>query len=244
VSPETLGVIESYWSVRLGADLASLAPDEVHVLEHSSAFAGYNGVYAWRRGDTMVILAPASLVQRVRSACADTPIDRAFDAEFVSSAVGSGVERVVGPAWLGYAGLEEARPVDAAGVRLLEPADRSSVRGLAAAVGEEAWEHGGIDVDSHPIFGAHSNGSLVAAASYRSAGERVLHVGVVTHPAHRMRGLGRAVASAATSHGLATGAVMQWQTLLENAPSLRVGEALGYQTYCQTIAVRLLPPVG
>jgi GNAT superfamily N-acetyltransferase len=244
VSPETLSVIESYWSARLGADLASLTPDEIHVREQSSAFAGYDGIYAWRRGDMMVILVPAALVGRLRSACADTPIDQAFDAAFVSSAVDSGVERVVGPTWLGYAGLDEVRPVDAAGVRLLEPTDRSSLRGLAAAVGEEAWEHGGIDVDSAPIFGAYANGSLVAAATYRSVGERVLHVGVVTHPAHRMRGLGRAVASAATSHGLATGEVMQWQTLFDNTPSLRVGAALGYQAYCQTIAVRLLRPVG
>ena len=53
-------------------------------------------------------------------------------------------------------------------------------------------------------------------------GDRLLHVGIVTHPAFRGRGYGTAVVSAMTADGLADGRVVQYRTLQANLPSVAV----------------------
>jgi GNAT superfamily N-acetyltransferase len=102
------------------------------------------------------------------------------------------------------------------------------------------WDHGGnIYPVKHPTFAVFDGAEIVAAASYDYQEEWIRHVGFITHPAHRGRGYGRAVGSAITAYGLGEGGVMQWQTLNANVPSFRVGQALGYKPWVETIAVRL-----
>ena len=65
------------------------------------------------------------------------------------------------------------------------------------------------------------------------------HIGVVTHPAYRGRGYGRAAVSAATARGLEAGFIVLYQTLLANAPSVALATELGYQPYATHLAVQL-----
>jgi RimJ/RimL family protein N-acetyltransferase len=64
----------------------------------------------------------------------------------------------------------------------------------------------------------------------------------VTHPGDRGRGYGKAVVSAMSAHGLATGGVLQYRTLQANLPSVGIAQALGFQRFALTLAVRLTPP--
>jgi GNAT superfamily N-acetyltransferase len=162
-----------------------------------------------------------------------------LDADLLSSILGADVERFVGPAAIAYADAADFVPADERGTRLLGPDDEAALRALAEASGETSWEHSGIEFDRAPVFGCFAAGELAAAASYEVLGGTVAHVGFVTHPAHRGRGLGRAVASAATGQALAAGLIAQWQTLESNAPSTAVGRALGFRPYCRTLAIRL-----
>jgi len=85
---------------------------------------------------------------------------------------------------------------------------------------------------------------VVAVARYRPAWEEAVSIGVVTHPAYRGRGYGRAVVSAATAQALEAGFIVLYQTLLANAPSANapsvdLATGLGYQPYATHLAVRL-----
>lgn len=239
MSPETRAVVSAHWRRRLGVDIDSLNVGEVRVRAHSAELAEYDGVYACEREGAMLVSAPPRLVRGLAARLKRVRPIEAFEPAFMASLLREAADRVIGPAWLGYAGRDEATALDAPGVRLMAGEDEPSLRALADAVGAEAWEHVGIAPGQEPIFGAFSGTELVAIASYRTAGRGVLHLGFVTHPSHRGKGHGRSVAAAATSHGLGTGAVMQWQTLVANEPSLRVASALGYEPYCRTIAIRL-----
>ncbi len=239
-SAATLRMIDEFWAERLGCTPGELYAQTVIVREHHGSLAGYHGVYAYRRdGGACIVSAPADYVARLRGALAALTPERAFDVEALAGALGDEVERVVGPARIAYADSGDFRRADDDAVRLLVAGDDAALRGLAASCGETAWEHGGIEFGRAPVFGAFERGGLLAAASYTPWGDHILHAGVVAHPVHRGRGLGRAVASAASAHGLASGRVMQWQTLESNTPSMAIGRALGYQPYCRTIAVRL-----
>jgi GNAT superfamily N-acetyltransferase len=124
------------------------------------------------------------------------------------------------------------------GVRLLGEADRSALDALRLAAGPTAWEHSAVDPDRPPVFGRFAGGALVAAATLEDAGEPVSSVGVLTHPGHRGRGHGRAVAAAATRAALDAGSVAHYQTLDANAPSVAIARALGFGRDATTLAVR------
>ncbi|MGH3331060.1 MAG: GNAT family N-acetyltransferase [Nocardioidaceae bacterium] len=63
-------------------------------------------------------------------------------------------------------------------------------------------------------------------------------VGVVVHPAHRGRGLGREVGRAATSYAVAHHGIARWRALVTNAPSREAAARLGFEPYCLQLAVR------
>lgn len=201
--------------------------------------ASYRGVYAWLHGDACVVSTPANLVRRMAVALRGRGVAQMLDASLFTSILGDDIERFVGPAAIAYADATDFVPSDERSARLLGAADDGALRALAEASGETAWEHSGIEFGRVPVFGCLAGAELVAAASYEVLGGTIAHVGFVTHPAHRGRGLGRAVASAATAHGLAAGLIAQWQTLESNAPSMAVQRELGFQPYCRTLAIRL-----
>jgi predicted GNAT family acetyltransferase len=125
------------------------------------------------------------------------------------------------------------------GVRALTPEDEAALRSLADACEVEAWERAGIAFDEPNVLGCFVDARLVAAARYRPAWGQTAHIGVVTHPAYRGRGYGRAVVSAATAQGLEAGFIVLYQTLVANAPSVALATGLGYQSYATHLAVRL-----
>jgi GNAT superfamily N-acetyltransferase len=121
------------------------------------------------------------------------------------------VDQVIGPAWLGYADRSDLRPAPTLGTRLLTDQDLPELQRLAAACGPVAWEHSGIDPARSPVFGCFAGDRLAAAGMLERWGDRLLHVGVVTHPGYRGCGYGKAVVSAMSTYGLATGGVMQYR---------------------------------
>ena len=65
-----------------------------------------------------------------------------------------------------------------------------------------------------------------------------MDLGVITHPAGRGKGYGRAVVSAMTAHTVRAGKVPQVQTLQANLAAIALAEALGYEQVYSSIALR------
>lgn len=147
-------------------------------------------------------------------------------------------ERVVGPAFIGYRDAALDPGCDEAGARLLDGADAGAVAELRAACEPIAWEHGGPHDDTATAVGVFAGATLAALASYRIWGERIAHISIVTHPAHRGRGLGKAAVSAMSRIALARGLIAQYRTLCANTPSIAIAHALGFQRYATTLSIR------
>lgn len=234
--------IDAHWSAQLGCAPAALHTPGLTVLPHSTARRGWNGVYAIRNGEAAVVAVPEPLLDRARHKLRGMPADEAVTTFTLNRIFGAIAERFVGPAWIGYADAASFRPAPAADtdeVRQLGDGDSDDVVRLSEACDETEWEHSGIDPRRRPIFALYRGPEIAAATSWEALSNGLLHVGVIAHPAHRQRGYGRAVASAITAHGISQGAVMQWQTLADNAPSLAIGKSLGYRHRYRTVAVRL-----
>jgi GNAT superfamily N-acetyltransferase len=239
LAPHTRESITRQVAQQLGCQPADVVTPGVRVVSHGAWLADYRGVYAWVMGAAAIVSVPSDWVATVgQAALPDTPED-ALDAAFWHTVLGPVVERIVGPAYQSYVDTAAFQPAPDVGARLLGVADRPALERLAAACDPVEWEHSAITAEQTPIFGLERTGALVAAAAYKEKGPGVVTVGVITHPAFRRAGYGRAAVSALTAYGLEQGVVCHYQTLRANAGSLAIARALGYQDLASTMAIRL-----
>jgi GNAT superfamily N-acetyltransferase len=229
----------AFWAAHLGCGRAQLAQPGTAVVRNGPKLAGYRGATVVFRPPACVVAVPHDWYELAAGRLGRRPAASVFDITLLREVFGSAVDQVIGPAWLGYADTGDFTPAPTMGTRLLTDQDLPALRRLADACGPTAWEHSGIRPGSSPVFGCHAGGTLAAAGMLEPWGDRLLHVGIVTHPAHRGRGYGKAVVSAMTAHGLAAGGVVQYRTLEANLASVGIARALGFQRFAQTLAVRL-----
>lgn len=210
------------------------------VLPHGPALADYRGIYLQSFGHAPVITTPIPLLHEFGSKLAAAALkELTADARW-STLLGGALDRVIGPAWIGYA---DAGTLRSSGLRVLTRVltseDTHALRALQHSCTLTEWEHGGSSLGEHPLIGAFEGRGLVAVAGYEIWGERIAHLAVLTHPLHRGRGLGRAVVGHLSALVLQRGLVPQYRTLAANMPSRGVAEALGFQPYAISLAVRL-----
>jgi GNAT superfamily N-acetyltransferase len=240
----SLEAVLAFWAARLGCDRAQLARPGTSVVRNGPDLAGYRGVTVVLRPPACVVAVPHDWYELAAGRLGRRPAAAVFDIGLLREVFGSAVDRVIGPAWLGYADRSDFTPAPTMGTRPLTDRDLPALRRLADACGPTAWEHSGIRPGSASVFGCHAGGTLAAAGMLEPWGARLLHVGIVTHPAFRGRGYGKAVVSAMTAHGLAAGGVVQYRTLEANLASVGIARTLGFQRFARTLAVRLTRPPG
>lgn len=200
---------------------------------------GWAGIV--RIGDAAVVTAPDA-----RSAEALGEAARILSYEELTDPVRLGVTLsgtapvldVLGPASLCYPDGGRDTFVPAPGpVEQVAAGDRSALKALLAAVGQDDADESGLDEISSPAFLLVDGGVAVAAAGYLSWPRSVAHLCVLVAPNHRRRGLARIVASAAVSHALDAGLLPQWRA--RPYPSRRVAAALGFRELGAQLSVRM-----
>jgi GNAT superfamily N-acetyltransferase len=197
-------------------------------------------VWLFHHHASLCLSVPPDSVDDLRVAVREFTVERLFSEAGIRALLGARIGHIVGPAYQGYVEQAQFRSAARPGVRALAPADQKVLRQLAAACEGDAWEHSGIAFDEPNVFGCFADDQLVAAARHRPEWDEAAHIGVVTHPAYRGRGYGRAVVSAATARGLAAGFIVLYQTLLANTASVALATGLGYRRYATHLAVRLV----
>jgi len=234
--------VTAYWATHLGCLPAQLSRAGTTVVRNGPDLADHRGATVVHHPPACVVAVPHDWYEPITLSLARRPAATVFDPELLRQVFGSAVDRIVGPAWLGYADTSDFRPAPTRGTRRLTGQDLPALGRLAAACQPTAWDHSGLDPRRPPIYGCYAGSTLAAAGTLQPWGERLLHVGIVTHPAHRGRGYGKAVVSAMTADGLATGGVVQYRTLDANLPSVAIAHKLGFQRFARTLAVRLIAP--
>ena len=241
----TVNAVDRYWAAWLGCTPGSLRPAMTAVIEHGPGLADYDGTFVLLAGGAPVISLPrarlGALEARARHWCGEQvrapgELARAHEPHVE-------VARVVGPAWVGYADAgtliaPPAMPTPGSRSRLLTSADAPMLAELRRACDAEEWEHGGHALEDGTAAGAFVDERLVALAGYTRWGDRLAHLSVVTHPAWRGHGFGRAAVAHVAAHALDRGLVAQYRTLEANAASRGLGTALGFLPLLTTVAAR------
>lgn len=238
LSQATLAAVDHYWAAFFGCAPAILAVPATTVVPHTG-IGDYHGLFLFRRGETLIISAPLARLEQDRAALGVFPATLLDDLPTLQARIAAPIERVVGPAFVGYADAATFRPESAEGTRLLTADDRQRCERFRRACSALEWEHGGSELGEQPVVGYCLGDEIVALSGFELWGERIAHIAVVTHPAFRGQGYGGKVVNAIAALALERGLIPQYRTLMSNTPSIKIGAALGFVQYGETLAVRL-----
>ncbi|WP_329360255.1 GNAT family N-acetyltransferase [Streptomyces sp. NBC_01483] len=177
-------------------------------------------------GSAIVTVPSEGAAVIVRDALASLPVEDVVDGAVVRELLP--VTRVLGPATLAYASPEGFRPAEAGALTVEQlPSGDLELRLLEQAAGHEDAGEAALDEITSSVFVVREHGQVVAAAGYRAWPGRAAHIGVLTAPQARGRGLARVTGSAAVAHALAAGLLPQWRA--RPLASRRVAAVLGFQ---------------
>jgi GNAT superfamily N-acetyltransferase len=231
--------IDEYWSASFACAVDALRPARAVVVPFA-AHNPYNGVYAMSFGAEPIISVPGSRVDEL------TPLLRSWTShtlhhpERALASLGEPAQTVIGPAWVGYAdaGTFHADALRQR-ARLLDADDAPAVETLRQSCPVHEWDHGGTQqIGDNTVAGSFADDVLVALAGYEMWGDRLAHLSVVTHPAHRGLGHGRSAVALIARHALEQGHVLQYRALESNTASRRVADALGFEHWATSLAIR------
>jgi GNAT superfamily N-acetyltransferase len=226
-------IADRYWAGHLNCPPAELFSRPLHIVTHGEELQGYRGALALFRDGAATVPIPPDRAEELRGLLVG--LESGCTPEQFAAALTPVATLVLGPAYVGY--TTDIRGDDAL-ARSLSEEDAASVESLRLACGEEEWGHGGSSLDV-PCSGVFCDGQLAALAGYETWGGTIAHLCIVTHPGFRGRGFGKSAVAHLARRALADGLLAQYRTLDANAPSIRIAEALGFQRYATSMAVRL-----
>lgn len=245
LSAATQDAIDRWIDDRFEGAFSDIADDDYELIPHGERLATYHGVYVWRMGQKTLVSLPTDMRTVVSGAVAhalDDDGSQLTNPAFWRAALGKQIERIVGPSYQGFVDTASFQPTDEQDARPLTPDDQPALQRFIAACPPDDWRDSAIAPDHDPIIGLEREGVLIALASAPLDGPAdvgVRSVGVVTLPAWRGKGAGLAAVSTLTARCLASGAILHYQTLSANLPSVAIARRLGYEEVATALAVRL-----
>lgn len=143
-----------------------------------------------------------------------------------------------------YLDPQKFQPVEHSGVRPLTESDSLALTDLHRDCSPEDQQLSEVNIDHPAVFGCFLNDNLAAVASLIFQGDEIADVGVLTHPAYRGQGLGKAVVSAVCRWGLEHDRILQYWRLCTNRPSVKLADRLNFTLYAthQILRYTGLPP--
>lgn len=176
-------------------------------------------------GDSAVVVTPQKWPPLLDRLVGSTAVPATLtDPRYVEDVIGP-LESSLGPADLQYGTVRAARSADVRGP--LPLSDPLVERVLASAPRADRSEAGFEDDRMEAIFVALEGEQPLAASGYGRWPDGIAHMGVVTTPAARRRGLGRKASLAGAGHATDQGLLVQWRSLWSNDASRQLGQTLG-----------------
>ena len=233
--------VNAWWAARLRLPPAALRTGGIWVMPGS----GHIAVMAVT-GARPLGYGPAQALPVLRQVMSAVPAGPLAEGRFpggplasaarAAAALGFRPGAAIGPAWHGYVTAASLIRDRSPAVRPLSPADLP----LLSRLREQAppGERDESGTTGLPAYGYLDGGALLAVACL-GLWHEMPTLGVLTHPAHRRRGLARAVVVAAAQAGLDRRAVVQYRAWRGNAASIAVARHTGFAYYCDGLVIDL-----
>jgi GNAT superfamily N-acetyltransferase len=239
LSPETLRIVDDFWAADLGCSRAMLRSSRAIAVPHPAKYSDWSGIFILLVGTAPIISLPRALYSSLHTQAQSWLASEALDATFLRSVLGGSVDKIIGPAFIGYTDHRSAPSAEASRARLLREDDGENVAGLRAACDPADWRQGGREHGDNPAVGCFANEELVAMAGYEIWAGAIAQISIVTHPSYRRRGFGRTAVSRLIDIVFERRLVPQYRTLHSNQASMKIASALGFVPYGTTMTVHL-----
>lgn len=228
--------VQGWWADLFGCGKAQLWQG-LSVTKHAG-LTGYEGIFVAHRSTGCHVSLPSWVDARTRESLSQQGMSRITDPDFWMQLPETAALSVIGPSVHSYTdGASWIAPTKSATDAVIE-APRDQLEGLRFAMDPADWGEGGFADGASRFFALRVAGEVVAAANLTEFLDGPADIGVVVHPEFRGRGLGLAVAAAATSYALEEVGVARWRARVTNAPSRAMAAALGFEDYCHQMAIR------
>lgn len=237
---DLLAAVDAEWCAGLGCPPERLHRPGVHLTPGGKALAGYEHVYLARLGPVVLVYCPPDQVEAALKVLWGLAPDEVFSPEGAARLGGDRTVQVLGPSRHAFLDQDHFRPADGTGGERLA-ADDPDLFDLRRACGEAEWGEAGFGVQpgEDPLYGIRQADHLVAAGNLTSYRGHPADVGVLTHPAHRGRGLGRSLVSRMVEDALVTTEIVRYRALVSNTASLSVAARLGFVPRGENLVARL-----
>jgi GNAT superfamily N-acetyltransferase len=234
-------IADAWWCRDFACPPDGLRPTNTHVQVHAGDLTGKPGIWILLVGQFPLVSLPPAYAGLLDPRAKNWTQGTVMDAVALMNELhGVPVERIIGPAFIGYTTVTSFIPSSLPTARALTSTDGQSVDALRASCTPQEWEHGGSTLGDMPTFGAfNESGELAALAGYKVWGGTIAHLFVVSRPDARGRGYATAAVTATTHAAFQHGLLPQYRTLVSNAPSMRIASKLGFQQYGYSVYVRM-----
>jgi GNAT superfamily N-acetyltransferase len=227
----TVSALSDYYTDLFGIDHAALWQG-ITVRSHTGRLHDYEGYYVAWRGDGVHVSMPPSGGSEVTRDLSTATVETLQKPDFWREFAASRGLQVIGPSTHAYLDRDPG-PID--GVTI--PHDHD-LRSLREAVDEADWVESGWNDQPPHIFGLYEEDVLVAAANLNPFHQHPRDIGVVVARGMRGLGLSKRVAQQAASFAIRTHGFARWGTRNSNAASLAASRRLGFERWCDQLAVR------
>jgi Acetyltransferase (GNAT) family len=225
--------VEHWWAEVLQVPVAAMRAGGVFALGH----VNHAGVVAVEGAAAPLVYGPAEMLPALHAAVRASGGGLA-EGQYFAAALAPRANRVLGPAWYGYATAQTLGLAPSRAVRPLRERDLTLLAGLHGQTPPAEREESGTT--GLPAFGYLDDGELQAVACL-GMWHGMPTIGVLTHPRARGRGLAGLVVTAAAREGLNRRAVVQYRAWQRNTASVAVAVRCGFTHYCDGIIIDLLP---
>jgi RimJ/RimL family protein N-acetyltransferase len=230
-------ILSEYWTEELGSPIDQPS-GSVTVCAHGT-LAGYNGIIAFRKNDACIVSTPPSLVEEFETIVHRQTCDTVWSSDFFEKALGHRIDRIVGPGWLGEIDPEHFTPCHNQNTHEIQPSEWLLFDTFMAECPPENRDVSSLESGRTPTVGVFMDGKIAAACGYELKNNKVAHIGILTHPEYRGRGLAKQAISAMTDFALTQPIGIQYWTLIGNTSSVSAAKSVGFHQFAETIAVRL-----
>ena len=121
------------------------------------------------------------------------------------------------------------RPFRLPGVRCLGGTDRNALTRFVSECPPQDVSYSSLSCLRQYVYGYVEEDCVLAAAFFTLWTPYAVSIGLLTHPEHRRRGLGKAVASAAAEAALHCGFLVLWPASVDNTASVATAKSLGFR---------------
>jgi GNAT superfamily N-acetyltransferase len=239
LTAKTVGTVDEFWSEDVGCSREILRSDQTIVVPHPDQYSEFAGIFVLLIDSAPIISLPPDLYSSLCNKAREWTASQVVDSQCLPSLIGHRLDRIIGPAFVGYTEPGMFLAVEASSTAMLGKEHAEQLASLRAACDPIEWEHGGRQFGENPTVGVFIGRELIALAGYDIWGDRIAHISIVTHPRYRRHGYGCAAVSRLTEIALERGLVPQYRTLDSNTGSMKIAAKSGFTRYATTMTVWL-----